>query len=401
MKIAFLLGAGVSLYANSPSTNQLTESLLNDKNIIQYSDQSFSYSTIDNPSRQLVALIQDFLKYLKAKIKNYYKWLDKTNLNNVRMLNYESIYYFVWQLWSCSNGEYDNPAVFKSYKEVRDKFIFKLNKLDKDFFDNENFTNFLEKVLRYIEDIVSHKLTVKLNENCDYLRVIQEAIEDSRIKKIEIFSLNHDTLIEQCFDTKKIRYGDGFIKNDLNVRIWDQRSFNNDDLRISLYKLHGSINWFQFQREDKKEWFVGNVPIYIKDIDHIKDTNDSSLYRINRHLILIGTFNKMFEYLTDIFIELQFRFFKMLLESDLLVISGYSFNDKGVNFNIRRFAKSSFEKKIIIINPDPEELRRNARGMIDNNWDGWLLSNQMETIREKFEESQLNNLLDTFNFLRT
>jgi len=401
IKISFLLGAGVSLYANSPSTDQLTESLLKDKNIIQHSSQSFYYSTIDDPSKQLITLIQIFLKYLKVQIRKYYKWLDKTNLNNIRMLNYESIYYFVWQLWSCSNGEYDNPAVFKFYKEVRNRFISELNKLDGDFFNNKDFTDFLEKVLRYIEDIISKKLGIKLKENCNYLRAIQEAHEDNRIEKIEIFSLNHDTLIEQCFDVKKIGYCNGFIKNDLDIRVWDPRSFNNDDFRINLYKLHGSINWFQFHREDKGEWFVSNVPIYIKDIDHIKDSNNSQLYRINRHLILIGTFNKMFEYLTDIFIELHYKFFKILLESDCLVISGYSFNDKGVNFNIRRFAKSSFNKKIIIINPDPEELRRNARGMIDNNWDGWILAKQMEIIREKFEETQLNTIMDNFNFLRT
>lgn len=400
IKISFLLGAGISLYANSPSTNQLTESLLNDKNIIQHSSQSFYYSTIDDPSKQLVALIQNFLKYLKMQIKKYYLWLDKTNMNNIRMLNYESIYYFVWQLWSCSNGEYDNPAVFKFYREVHKKFILELNKLDGDFFNNKDFTDFLEKVLRYVEDIISKKLRIKLKENCNYLKAIQEANGDNRIGKIEIFSLNHDTLIEQCLDLKKIEYCDGFIKKDLDIRVWDPRSFNNSDFRVNLYKLHGSINWFQFRRKDR-EWFVGNVPINIKDIDHIKDPNNSILYRINRHLVLIGTFNKMFEYLTDIFIELHCRFFKKLLESDCLVISGYSFNDKGVNFNIRRFAQSSFNKKIIIINPDPEELRRNARGMIDNNWDGWLIVKQMEFIRKKFEETQFNNIMNEFNFLRT
>ncbi len=399
IKISFLLGSGVSLCASSPSTNQLTESLLNDKNIIQHSSKLFYYSTKDDLSKQLVTLIQKFLKYLKMQIKEYYAWLDKANLNNIRMLNYESIYYFVWQLWSCSNGEYDNPAIFKLYKEVHEKFILELNKLDEDFFDNISFTVFLENVLRYIEDIVSKKLEIRLREKCNYLQVIHEANEDTRIKNIEIFSLNHDILIEQYLDLKKIEYCDGFIKKDLEIRVWDPRSFNNSDFKINLYKLHGSINWFQFRRKNR-EWFIGNVPINIKDIDHIKDPSNTTLYRINRHLMLIGTFNKMFEYLTDIFIELHCRFFKKLLESDCLVISGYSFNDKGVNFNIRRFTQASFNKKIIIINPNPEELRSNSRGMIDNNWDGWILAKQMEIIRKKFEETQLDNIIVEFDHLR-
>jgi len=400
IKISFLLGAGVSLYANSPSTNQLTKSLLNDNNIIQHSDKSFYYLNKDDPSKQLIELIQSFLKYIKTKIKKYYVWLGKANLNNIRMLNYESIYYFVWQLWSCSNGEYDNPAVFKIYKEVHKKFILELNKLDEDFFDNKDFSNFLENALRYIEDIISIKLDIELKENCNYLKAIQEANGNSIIEKIEIFSLNHDTLIEQCLDLKKIGYCDGFIKKDLDIKVWDPISFNDDDFKINLYKLHGSINWFQFGRVDEGRWVIGNVPIYIKDMDHIKAPDNSYLDRINRHLVLIGTFNKMFEYLTDIFIELHCRFFKALLESDCLVISGYSFNDKGVNYNIRRFVKSSYDKKILIIHPKPEKLRRYTRGMIDNIWDGLLMAKQMEFIRKKFEATQFDNIMKEFIFLR-
>lgn len=400
IKISFLLGAGVSLYVNFPSTNQLTKSLLSDKNIVQHTDKSFYYLSEDDPSRQLVALIQSFLKYLKIQVKKYYVWLDKTSLNNIRMLNYESIYYFVWQLWSCSNGEYDNPAIFKIYKEMHKKFILELNKLDGDFFNNKDFTDFLENALRYIEDIISKKLEIELKENCNYLKAVQEAYENSRIEKIEIFSLNHDTLIEQCLDLKKIGYCDGFIKKDLDIRVWDPKSFNNSDFKINLYKLHGSINWFQFGREDEGRWVIGSVPIYIKDMDHIKAPDNSQLHRVNRHLVLIGTFNKMFEYLTDIFVELHCRFFKMLLESDCLVISGYSFNDKGVNYNIRRFAKSSYDKKILIIHPKPEDLRRNARGMIDNIWDGLLIAKQLEFIRKKFEATRFNDIMYEFDFLR-
>jgi len=46
-------------------------------------------------------------------------------------------------------------------------------------------------------------------------------------------------------------------------------------------------------------------------------------------------------------------------------------------------------------------VRKNARGMIDNIWDGLILAKQMEIIREKFEETQLNTIMDNFNFLRT
>lgn len=399
IKIAFLLGAGISLCVQAPSTNQITQSLLNDTDIIQGSDKSFFYSKSNDPSKQLVLLIQEFLKYLGVLIKEYYLWLDKTNFNSARMLNYEGIYYLVWQLLSCANSEYDNPAIFKLYKEIQNKFKPELAKLNKDFFDNKGFIGFLENVLVYIEDIVILKLRLELNNSCGYLKTIQEAYEDKRIKKIEIFSLNHDTLIEQCFDNKKIEYSDGFIKEDLEVKIWKPESFNNK-LKINLYKLHGSINWYQFLREDKREQFIGSVPNFIEDIDHIKDSKNGYLSRSDKHAMLIGTFNKMFGYLSDVYIELNFRFYKTLLDFDFLVISGYSFNDKGINFYIRRFMNSSQNKKAVIIDPNTENLKKNARGMISNNWDNWEFPFlQMETINKKFEDVQLDEIITSFKFM--
>ena len=385
IKIAFLFGSGVSLCAKAPSTNQITQSLLNDADTIQPTDQ--------------VLLIKDFLNYSKMQIKDYYEWLHKPNLSSDRMLNYESIYYLVWQLWSSAIGDYfDNPAIFKLYKEMQNNFRPQIDRLNKDFLDDKIFIGFLENVLRYIENTVSQKLELELNNNCDYLRIVQEAYENKRIKKIEIFSLNHDTLIEQCFDNKKIEYSDGFIKDNLDIKIWNPKSFNNK-FKVNLYKLHGSINWYQFFREDKREQFIGSVPIFIKDIDHIKDLNNSDLSRDKRHGILVGTFNKIFNYLSDVFIELNFRFYKTLLDFNYLVISGYSFNDNGVNLYIRRFMNSSYNKKAVIIDPDPVTLERNARRMISYDWDTWLITKKMETIYGKFEEIQLDKVMTSLEFM--
>jgi hypothetical protein len=292
-------------------------------------------------------------------------------------------------------GDYDNPAIFKLYKEIQNKFEPKI--LYKDFFDDEVFKGFLKKVLRYIENTVGQKLELALN-NGNFLKIIQNAYEDERIKKVEIFSLNHDTLIEQLLDKKKMEYSDGFTEDDLQIRIWNKKSFN-DKSKINLYKLHGSINWYQFYRKDKKEGFVGSVPTYIKDIDHIKDTNNSDLSRDKRRGILVGTFNKIFNYLTDIFILLNFKFYETLSDFNYLVISGYSFSDKGINIYIKRFMNSSHNKKLVIIDPHGGKLEERARGMIADDLFKWELTKKMEIIHKSFEETKLQEVLNVLKFL--
>lgn len=381
IKIAFLLGSGVSLYAGAPCTNKITDFLLSSIDKTQQTDE--------------VLLIKNFLNYSRFQIKEYYEWLDKPNFNSERMVNYESIYYLIWQLWNGAIGDYDNPAIFKLYKEIQNSFEPQI--LYKDFFDDEVFKGFLKKVLIYIENTLGQKLELALN-NGNFLKIIQDAYEDEKIIKVEIFSLNHDTLIEQLLDEKKIEYSDGFTEGDLNIKIWNKKSFNNKS-KINLYKLHGSINWYQFYRKDKKEWFIGSVPNYIKDIDHIKDTNNSDLFREERHGILVGTFNKIFNYLTDVFILLNFKFYETLSDFNYFVISGYSFSDKGINLYIKRFMNSGHNKKLVIIDPDGGKLEERARGMIADDLFKWELTKKMEIIHKKFEETKLQDILNVLKFL--
>jgi len=327
---------------------------------------------------------------LNKRIKNYYKWVGKTNLGYERMLNYESLYYLIWQLWSSGSGEYDNPIVLRIYKELEKRFISKVPAIEKKCTYNKSFTYFLEDILIYIEDVVCEKLYKNLSS--EFIKLIYEACSDVTIKRINIFTLNHDTLVEQSLERKGINYCDGFVRSDLPILLWNPEIFKKNEYKINLYKLHGSINWYQFKKENDSNYFVGKVPQGFKEIDHIEYLKNKYLYRYNRHMILIGTFNKMFEYLTNIFIEIHYEFFNWLNSIDTIVISGYSFNDKGINFSIKKWLESDTIKKIILINPDPEELRFNARGMIKNSWHNWEINNKLLIIPKKFEETNWEEL---------
>ena len=391
--ISFLLGAGISLNAGAPSTKELTDVVLKAKDIRKHTDQSFYFSNRHDPvmhSEKIVKLIQETLSGIKIRILNYYKKLGKENFGNKRMMNYENLYYFIWQLWSSGSGEYDNPVPIRVFNEINKRFIPKLDAISEDTFYNYSLTYFLEDILRYIEDITSLKLQINLEG--EHIKSIHEAYYDDSVANINIFSLNHDTLIEQSFNSNNINYCDGFLTNDPKMSIWNPETFEHNRNRVNLYKLHGSINWFRFKRKKEVMYFVGKVSDEVRDLDDIKDSDGDYLVRHNRHLLLIGTFNKMFDYLSNIFIEIHYRFFNSLQNINNLIISGYSFNDKGINFNLVNWMESDLKNRIIIINQNPDEVKYNSRGMIIRGWTDWASNGRLKTISKKFEEVRWEEL---------
>lgn len=177
--INFLFGSGVSLSANMPATEELTKNILKDKNIRMHTDNSFYLSGREDNvmhSELIVDFIQKFLFGLNIRIKNYYKWVGKPNLGYSRMLNYESLYYFVWQLWSCGSGEYDNPIVLRIYKELEKRFIRQVATIRKKCFYNKSFTDFLEDILIYIEDVACEKLYKNLKG--EFIKLVYELYSD-------------------------------------------------------------------------------------------------------------------------------------------------------------------------------------------------------------------------------
>ena len=64
---------------------------------------------------------------------------------------------------------------------------------------------------------------------------------------------------------------------------------------------------------------------------HAVRVGKSTLLLLDRPEMLIGTFDKMLEYTMGIYADLFAGFRAGLRRLDILVISGYSFSDKGVN----------------------------------------------------------------------
>lgn len=141
---------------------------------------------------------------------------------------------------------------------------------------------------------------------------------------LKVFTLNYDLCLEKNLKDETTEQGfDEFDK-------WSFRRYDygdsNKEIGFYLYKLHGSINW-QKTRDEQ----------LIKTEGDIK-TDDLA--------IIFGISNKLQSYDPYLFYFYEFR--ERCLEGNLIICSGYGFNDDHINDVLKQGLKNNSYKKIVI-----------------------------------------------------
>jgi len=111
-------------------------------------------------------------------------------------------------------------------------------------------------------------------------------------------------------------------------------------------------------------------------------------------VMLIGSFNKIFEYSGGIFSDLFCAFRGSLGSARRLVVGGYGFGDKGVNQLIVQWLRESVERKLIIVHKDYKDCGRKGRmavqGLFSKNasqivgTDAWFEQTSLADLRSRF-----------------
>lgn len=203
----------------------------------------------------------------------------------------------------------------------------------------------------YIRHMVWRKLGIAPTNKYDYFEFIKKSI-DANTYNINIATLNHDLLLERYLRENRIKYSDGFGEVVAGVRYWENTYSNSQN----LYKLHGSIDWTTLHTDTSSIYgrIVGIV--MDGDIDHPKNPAGEYMRSVPDPIepnILIGTYNKVYEYTEDIFADVYCQFRDTLSKTDVAVITGYSFGDKGINNVLTEWLYSDPSHSIILIHPDP------------------------------------------------
>ena len=380
-KHAFLFGSGLSISAGIPSLADITNQILSGDGVSRHTDGTYLIGGHSNPgdaTSDYVPPVLHFIQLIDREISEFYKHSEYTT-------NYEVIYYVISQISDSGYGEYENPII----KPFVDKLIPELNPFlgkSSDIPRKFSVEELSRESCNYIEHIVWHMLEKRAG-NIDYLDFLKDSSLDPDIEKYDIYTLNHDTIVEQYLSSAQIEILDGFGKPQNDVRYLDMDLFEDSGSKIRLLKLHGSINWFRFNSRSQS---ISRDEIGIplgRDLWHTLDPEGVMQWPADGSpLFLAGVFNKILNYSSGIYADLHYLFHSSLRDVRNLVVCGYSWGDKGINSRVINWLYKNEDNKIILIHPRPESCKMKSRGAISNKWDSWIKGDRLRIIPKGAEE---------------
>lgn len=385
MKVTFLLGSGISIPAELPSVGKLTNAIL--------SGNGRQYRPLhEDEDHEQARRIHVFLDWLKAQAARRYAEIPG------RRVNYEDLAYLAGQISDDIAHEYENPALQPFVRNA----LIDLGALFHGGKHKGARKQLSELARATINDIRCRvgRLLSRPHKRQSYLQFFAKVRRDKSVKGVNIFTLNHDTLLENFLRSERIKVVDGLrdASNGDGSRRWDRSVF--DDLggkSVRIFKLHGSVDWFRWnlitsswlqhkvstENTDRDRCFIGTC--------NTTESFYSKVFEEEGPQLLAGTFNKVFSYNAGIFFELQNRFFHALQDPECktLIICGYGFGDKGINTRIVEWRHRSLEHRLLIIDPaELSEIDRKARGAIRRELDD-LFETKTKTERGPVKHLQM------------
>ncbi|MGV8019299.1 MAG: SIR2 family protein [Ignavibacteria bacterium] len=360
MNILLFLGSGVSYKTGLPDTKTITETILNG-DWWMHTDSNFYRGKHNNEyfdSKDITPKLQKLLRYIK-------EYSDKYLLSrNTSEANYEDIFYIVKQVHNETSHESDNPAIELFIRHLEEKFKFESNP-DFRYYDKfQTLKDIAWKCADFMNCAVWDLLSTQ--NQTEGFGLIREITKDKTIEKVDIATLNHDLLIENYLTSLNLKYIDGFTEPDGDFCYFIPRLFKKEETILKLFKLHGSLQWYRLRDYDKEKnittdfyakvlrnhWYCKNAKG-----DIIGNTLES--YPI----FLTGSYNKLPSYSTGIFRHIHEQFIDCLYNTNILLMSGYGWNDRGINIYLFEWVLSSPDRKLILLHEDPESIKKSKSAM--------------------------------------
>lgn len=178
--------------------------------------------------------------------------------------------------------------------------------------------NICEKIVKKLDVFLPSQET-PYHRLCNWIRSIDRKLA------VEVFTTNYDLLMEQALEDLEVPYFDGFVGS--RKSFFDLRAVEDNLVPVHwsrLWKIHGSINWFQeIIGKEKKVFRSSEVK---QDASHLIYPSHLKYEESRKmpYLALIDQLN---------------RFIRK--KSSFLILSGYSFNDGHLNDTILNALKAN------------------------------------------------------------
>lgn len=388
LNIIFFLGSGVSFKTGLPDTNTITEDILYGE-WLMHTDSNFYRDKHNNDYfdlHDITPKLQKFLRYLKEYSDNYFV-SRKTN-----DANYEDIYYLVKQIHNETSHESDNPAIKEFIVHLNKEFNFLKNP---DFKYYDKFQS-LKDISWKCEDFINCAVWDLLSTQNMVLGfdLIGEIASYKEIHNIDIATLNHDLLLENYFDSKGYKYIDGFSEPDGDICYFIPELFSKRENKINLFKIHGSLQWFRLRKfEEKTNITTDFYAKVLRNHWYCRNANDEIIGDTleSYPIFLTGSYNKIPSYTSGIFRYIHEHFINGLYNTDIIIMSGYGWNDRGINTYLFEWILSSPERKIILLHQDPESIKKSKSAMW-HRYDDLVKWGRLIPIKKWMSDTTLNDI---------
>ncbi len=388
-RVLFLLGAGISRDV-LPLSRQLTDLVLEGKTDDGRVVHCQHEYRLENPSRVSLDAAR-FLADARARLT----WLRGRLAQGVDpnwTPDYEALYFACQQLHDHLRGEYENPLL-EPFVALLDG---RLAPADPSSESRWRAQAEVRQLREYIAGVVTRALQeVAPDPKLDLAhKPLMEACADTT-QCVDVVTLNHDTLLERSLRDAGHVVEDGFgrpipLLHGGTLARW--RGFNWKRGRVRLIKLHGSVDWWRVRRAlsdvDTYVRLVGEDPTGIREMPFATQRGSRWTVPDATPEIIVGTFNKMLDYLRPFHLDSLVVFRRALKAADRVIVSGYSFRDKGVNALLIDWVNRHRSRALVVVSPhlEGDAAPHTARGAITKSWSEWLLRRRLKAIKASFHE---------------
>ena len=343
-QIAFFVGSGVSRPSKAPTVADLTNRVL--ESAWRFHTDGSVCPVQAEEGRESIgraANAQNLIRLVHQQIEGHIVHRER------RSPNYEDYFACLKQIVQDETGEVVNPLITRKVDALK-AAASSLYLQFRAHIDDNRFASLAKRSTDLIQWIVVHELwgiedPVGMALLTDSAKVFEE---------IDIFTLNHDLLVEKQLESKNVAYVDGFGEPDGDALLFNG-SWDQDGSSVRLFKLHGSVDWHQFRFKSRGVDRYAKLrkepyPYYSRDAD-----GDPFRPSEIGPSFLTGTTVKEQAYGYGLYGELFEQLRHRLRKHDTLVFSGYGWGDKGINTRINQWLREQTGNRIVILHGNGEE----------------------------------------------
>ena len=361
-----------------PSVRTISSRVFSGDGVVRFSDATYGFSSPSWPNSGRYQARTDAAIELVQRLRGLADSLSAP-IVDARGATYEDVANLARQIAYPIPGEYENPALLPLLTDLRQNGGL------------ESISQCATDALDYIRDIV-WRLLDRPVDRVDHLDAITDACRD--LGALDLFDLNHDRVLAKALGSAGVDVCDGFTDRRGDALFWRGRFIR----PIRHFKLHGSIDWVS--RWDPKQSWRGQLVARstTNDRDHERDENEEYLpYPADggRPEILVGTFDKSTAYGSrTIFPDQHARFHESLHRSQALVVIGYGFRDEAINSHLIGWLDQGWDRPLVVVHPEPTELRDEASGGITREWSTWERAGRLQVVKKRIEEATWSEIAD-------